>query len=344
MKRRLFYALMFVLTLPAVVIAQVTGGNGACPAIVETALQAADQFCSATGRNQICYGNILLNATSQSELSVSFDQVGDITDVLNLSTLRVSPMDEVTGEWGVAIMRLQASLPDTLPGQNVTFILFGDVELVSNVTPEQIESGEYQPMQSFYLTTGIGDARCREAPESGMLVQTPRGVGEVNFVVNEVEVSMGSTILFQAGTRQNLDVTALEGSAVLKAQNDNVVYPVLAGMQFNMTIVPDTYRLIPVPELPSAYDLSRLEALPLSLLDRPIEIRQPLDKTELDSIIARLENGEAVCGDEDYLPACENLPLNAGGTPCVLPDAEGNRPEGVDESRPLCDVDALDEF
>jgi hypothetical protein len=337
-KRSIFYVLMLILTLPAVVIAQVTGG-GACPVIVETALQAADQFCRATGRNQICYGNLLLDATSQGESNIHFEQVGDITDVLNLSSLRVSPMNEETGEWGVAIMRLQASLPDTLPGQNVTFILFGDVELVSNVTPEQIESGDYQPMQSFYLTTGIGDARCREAPESGMLVQTPRGVGEVNFVVNEVEVSMGSTILFQAETPQNLDVTALEGSAVLKAQNDNTVYPVVAGLRFSMTIVPDGRRLIPIPELPAAYDLAQVEVLPLSLLERPIQIRQPLIKSELDAIIERLDEGLPLCGEEDYLPACENLPLNAGGNPCVLPDAHGNRPEGIDENRPLCDVE-----
>src|SRR5690606_20836366 len=35
--------------------------------------------------------------------------------------------------WGVALMQIQANLPDTLPGQNVTFLLFGDVTIEEEV-------------------------------------------------------------------------------------------------------------------------------------------------------------------------------------------------------------------
>lgn len=345
MKRYLPVALILVFMMVGFggVLADENEG-GACPAIVETALQAADEFCVGIGRNQICYGNVLLDATAQDHANFAFEKIGDITDVLNLASLRVAPMDEETGEWGVAIARLQANLPDTLPGQNVTFIIFGDVELVNRVTPEQVESGEFSPMQSFYLTTGIGDARCRESPESGLLVQTPRGVGEVSFVLNEVEISMGSTVLFQAATSHNLDVTVLEGAAALRTERDATVYPVVAGMRFSMNITADDWRIVPVPELPEPYELARLEALPLSLLDRPIEIRQPLEKTEFDALIDRWEAGEALCGDEaGLLPACENLPAIAGGTPCVWPDADGNRPPDADPERPLCEASADDE-
>ena len=31
-------------------------------------------------------------------------------------------------------MKLQANLPDTLPGQNVTFLMFGDVQVTNAVT------------------------------------------------------------------------------------------------------------------------------------------------------------------------------------------------------------------
>lgn len=342
MKRYLLISFMLVFMMVGFggVLADADEG-GACPFIVETALQAADEFCTGTGRNQICYGNVLLDATAQEQATFSFERIGDITDVLNLASLRVAPMNEETGEWGVAIARLQANLPDTLPGQNVTFIIFGDVELVNQVTPEQVESGEFTPMQSFYLTTGIGDARCREAPESGLLVQTPRGVGEVSFVLNEVEISMGSTVLFQAATSHNLDVTVLEGSAALRTRRDTSVYPVVAGMRFSMNITADDWRIVPVPELPEPYELARLEALPLSLLDRPIEVRQPLEKTEFDALIERWEAGEALCGDEaGLLPACENLPAIAGGTPCVFPDADGKRPPDAAPDRPLCEVPA----
>ena len=32
-------------------------------------------------------------------------------------------------------MRLQANIPDTLPGQSVSFLVFGDVQLENKVTP-----------------------------------------------------------------------------------------------------------------------------------------------------------------------------------------------------------------
>ena len=38
-------------------------------------------------------------------------------------------MNASTGAWGVALMRIQANLPDTLPGQNVTMLIFGDVQI-----------------------------------------------------------------------------------------------------------------------------------------------------------------------------------------------------------------------
>jgi hypothetical protein len=338
-RRILFFFSLLLLALPAVIIAQETEPDD-CPMIVETALEATDQFCETTGRNEVCYGNIALDAIPQDgAVSFTFEQVGDIVDVVNLSSLAISPMNEETGEWGVALMRLQANLPDTIPGQNVTFILFGDVELVSNVNPEQLEAGEYTPMQSFYLTTGLGDARCREAPESGMLVQTPAGVGEVSFVINEVEVQLGSTILFQAENSNSLTVTALEGAAALRSTNDDEVYPVIAGTRFNMSIIPDNRRIIPIPELPTAYELARLEALPIGLLEREIELRQPLDKTELDALHDRLERGERVCG-EDPFPACDRLPQIAGGEPCILPDGDRRRPGArADGNRPLCEID-----
>ena len=62
-------------------------------------------------------------------------------------------------------MQLQANLPDTLPGQNVTFLLFGNVEIEnavvgdSEATPEAGD-GDFAPlttMQAFYFTSSVGD-------------------------------------------------------------------------------------------------------------------------------------------------------------------------------------------
>lgn len=109
-----------------------------CFALVQTALQAADAACEATGRNEVCYGNVSGVVTPAPGVSdVVFDQVGDIAPVDSIRALQLSPLDEVKQEWGVAIMRLQANLPDTLPGQNVTFVLFGDVT-IEDATEDQV--------------------------------------------------------------------------------------------------------------------------------------------------------------------------------------------------------------
>src|SRR5215207_8960324 len=147
-----------------------------CSTLVENAIQSVASACYGISRNQVCYGNISLDIISKAEApEFTFERVGDIVDVNYLSTLKVAPLNELQGIWGMAMLQLQADIPDTLPGQNVTFLVFGDVELENRASPEQ------SPMQTFYLRTAVGDAACVNAPDSGVLVQTPEGVKSVHF-------------------------------------------------------------------------------------------------------------------------------------------------------------------
>ena len=58
-------------------------------------------------------------------------------------------------EWGIAIMGLQANLPDNLPGQNATIVLFGDVEIANR--------GEDTPPLPDVFVTG-GGVNVRQTP------------------------------------------------------------------------------------------------------------------------------------------------------------------------------------
>ena len=230
-----------------------------CPELATTALETTLSTCEVMGRNQACYGNGDLEAEFSDGLQdISFDQPGDVADVTQLQSLRLFPMDVDLGTWGVALISLQANLPDTLPGQGVTFLLFGDVEMMNAETPimtiefvstgninirsipstngaivgsltngetvianQRTEAGDWVRIQredeiigwvfasllttdgdiddlslnesetegnlsAYYFRTGVGDASCAEAPNSGILIQTPEGVGEVNLTLNEV--------------------------------------------------------------------------------------------------------------------------------------------------------------
>jgi hypothetical protein len=256
-----------------------------CPAIVQTALQATDQACEGLGRNQACYGNVTLQAVPQTGVTeFAFDKAGDRVDVDTLDSLTLSSLDAGAGEWGVALMQIQANVPDTLPGQNVTFVLFGDVEIENAVTEDteatETAEPEYKPMQAFYFKSGFNDAPCTEAPDSGILIQTPQGAGTIDLVMNEVNVSLGSTVYVQAQPDGEMVINVIEGEATVSALGATVIVP--AGTRARVLLDADL-AASGAPVGPEPYDEGAFVALPISLLTEEIEVAPALvqDDTEV---------------------------------------------------------------
>ncbi|MBZ0288604.1 MAG: SH3 domain-containing protein, partial [Anaerolineae bacterium] len=97
-----------------------------CPPLVTAALQSVQDVCADTGRNEACYGSTQLEAEFQPGFTnASFSQPGELIGVNGLRTLRSTAADPASQVWGIALMRLQANLPDTLPGQTVTMMVMG---------------------------------------------------------------------------------------------------------------------------------------------------------------------------------------------------------------------------
>ena len=397
MKRNpLILTLWLILSISMASIAQ-----SECPALVEFALNSTDQFCVETGRNQACFGHVNLSAEAQPDAdSFEFVEAGDVVNVATIRSLRLSTLDTASGVWGVVLMRVQANLADTTPGQNVTFMLFGDTEIrnaaqsvaeqntptidgqisssldvnvrvgassdsvviatISNgteitvngisadnqwvriVIPDSetgqlgwvsstlvtttddltilnvIEAGQSQfgPMQAFYLSTGIGEPACNEMPDNGLLVQTPKGVGEINLLVNEVEISMGSTVFLSAprdddsNDDENINVASMivktiEGTALTRINDDVTV--ALGGSQFevmyddeglvelvgNLESLPlDEIDNLPFDTLERAIELEVFESLTdeeLGILERYDELFDVVDIDETDMLLDRIE-------------------------------------------------------
>lgn len=336
-----------------------------CPSIVETALSATSGACEGTGRNQTCYGNIMLEVEPQAGVEIAFSRQGDIVDVAAIRMLTLSSMDTDSGEWGVALMRVQANLPNTLPGQNVTLLLFGDVEIDNAVAPAaelvqfnvtasgninirsgpstsagilgglaagesvtangRLEDGswlriersdgsvgwvfaelvtseedvntlaivtptdelageaQYAPMQAFYFRSGVGDAPCQEAPNSGILIQTPQGAGEINLVVNEVNITLGSTVFLQAQAPGEMTVNGIEDKARVEAFDMDQT--VVAGTRVRVPLDEDRAASGPPGPL-EPLDLQSVQSLPLQLLERPVSLPVPLTQAEIDALAA----------------------------------------------------------
>src|SRR5450755_4595180 len=106
-----------------------------CPDVVKAALQSVDTGCSSTSRNSLCYGNVQVQVTPQADApQFTFAKPGDKAPLKNIQTIQLSSLSADANDWGIALMRIQANLPDTAPGQNVTMLLFGNVNITDGST------------------------------------------------------------------------------------------------------------------------------------------------------------------------------------------------------------------
>ncbi len=136
--------------------------DGECTTFVKQALAATDKACLNTGRNEACYGHISLDAQPQSQdAAFKFNQVGDHVDVARVSRLRLSPMDVKSDVWGVALLKVQADIPNDMPDTNVSVLVFGDVEL-ENAIPD--------PVYADVLVAGPSNANIRRQPSNRAFV------------------------------------------------------------------------------------------------------------------------------------------------------------------------------
>lgn len=140
MYRRLLFMLAFGLLLVGQrSVKTIAQEDNTCPALVTEALEVVERNCGDTERNELCYGNTLLTTEFWEEAaSSSFLEPADVVSVMDVRTIASAPLDIEEEQWGLALMRLQANIPETVPGQNVTFLLFGEVEVENAVEPDEV--------------------------------------------------------------------------------------------------------------------------------------------------------------------------------------------------------------
>jgi len=161
----------------AVVIAAQPPGLDNCGQMVRLALQTAGDVCAETGRNQVCYGNVLGAVTPQEPAAaLEWDSIGDRVDLTSISALDLSPLNDSANEWGVAVMQVQASLPDTQPGQNVTMLLFGDVEIQDAVVDQARVESKTLAATNIRLSPSTEGVVIGSLPANTPLIVTGRAV------------------------------------------------------------------------------------------------------------------------------------------------------------------------
>ncbi len=241
-------------------VEQVPTPDALCATLVSEAEARVNSMCDSMGRNQACYGNQLIEVAFQPGSNLVFNQSGDIVDLLEVQQISTAPLDLATQDWGIAVLKAQANLPQSLPGQNVTFILFGDTT-VDNPTPD---------LQAVIVSTRIGGFDCANAPDLAVLIQSPTGQ-QVTMNLNGADVTLGSTAYVTAQENRFLTLGIIEGQGKVSAfGTTRVVEP---GMQVLIPLgTNDQLHVVGPPSEPEPYNPRVIERAPLVLLDHSAQV------------------------------------------------------------------------
>lgn len=209
------FGVLFIILSVSLVLAQAE----TCPELVDRALTAVNTICDTLGRNEACYGNDRLRAELQDD--TSFTKPADKVSIGDIHTIRTFGLDENNGTWGIVVMNVLANLPQTLPGQGVKFILYGDVALEN---ASNSDSPEISPMQAFYFTTNPFKPQCEQAPTDSLVIQSPEGY-RVNLSANGLDLDVGSSVVLSAQRGKRMMLTTLHGKVYATYKGKKQIIP-----------------------------------------------------------------------------------------------------------------------
>jgi uncharacterized repeat protein (TIGR01451 family) len=123
---------------------QVTAQTDAalCTTVVRDALREVGSNCDRLSRNSACYGfNQVRGTFTQVVPANFFTRPADRGELSIFERIQTSALNLQNNIWGIALMSVQANLPQTLPGQSVVFMLVGDTQVENAVPPGQAFMG-----------------------------------------------------------------------------------------------------------------------------------------------------------------------------------------------------------
>ena len=244
--------------------------------VVEMSLQANIPDSQPENITLIVFGDVSLENADSSTTTLDISVAEEEISVYAEPWLLAETIDELLHEQNVIAQGrledgtwLQVRLANDSLGWIETAGVenIGDFETLDIIDPQHTHS----PMQAFYFENGADDD-CSTFPTNGMLIQTPEGIGQVNLLINEVDIQLGSTAFIQAQRGGMMEFVLLEGHARVEA--DSISYELTPGVKTTIPMNTDMHASGP-PSEPVFYDMRGLDQLPLQLLDRQFAMPSP---------------------------------------------------------------------
>ena len=130
------------------------------------------------------------------------------------------------------------------------------------------------PWQTYDFLSGIDDEPCADAPESGVLLQTPKFIAPRQFLINGIRLRLSGSAWLQANLQSGMMIRLLDGLG--HARSEGVEREIKSGFETVVALkMSDDGALAPadVPTVPVAYNYHALLSLPVHALIYPGRIR-----------------------------------------------------------------------
>lgn len=201
----------------------VAANNASCQLLIQKAMEASDEYCSSIDSNKACYGNNTLKADLVAGSSDQFTERGDVVGVEKLERIVASPLKPDSNEWGIAVLKVLANMPRSLPGQTITMVVFGNTTLDN-------ESGN---LESFFFSSELGQIQCEKVPDDGIMISVPEGEG-VSFMVNGAELTLTGDASITAQKNGKMEVNLYEGAGRIVSNGEEQYFG--AGQQVSVPL------------------------------------------------------------------------------------------------------------
>jgi len=171
---------LFAILMTSLSFVVLTAQTEACVAFVEEVLDSVAENCEDLARNQACYGNNRLRAAFQDPAADDFfTQPSNLAELTTVSTLETLPYTPTTEEWGIAVLNVQANVPNSLPGQAVTFMLMGDTQVENQVVADDA----FSPADGVAVRAVAG-TNFRSGPSLNFNVVSTSGTGGADYIAD----------------------------------------------------------------------------------------------------------------------------------------------------------------
>ena len=152
-------------------------------------------------------------------------------------------------------------------------LVTGAVDDLDTAPPANAGAPLWLTLQAFDFGSGLDDAPCDSAPDSGIILQTPKYAAPRKFLINGIPLLLNGTAYMQAQVGVGMWVYALDGEAQITIAD--VATAIAGGAYIRIPLGFDADGKIAPTAAPApaaAYDYHRMLKLPLEVLLYPTRV------------------------------------------------------------------------